>query len=62
MRFNPWPGAGGEYLTPDEKRSALDSRNSWKGSKYYVDLFAKHKVVPPRGDRTGAQEVRTRRP
>jgi multiple sugar transport system substrate-binding protein len=60
MRFNPWPwGAGGEYLTPDEKRSALDTPEFLEGFKYYVELFTKHKVVPPGVIEQGAQEVRT---
>lgn len=60
MRFNPWPwGAGGEYLTPDEKRSALDKPEFLEGFKYYVDLFTTHKMVPPGVIEQGAQEVRT---
>jgi len=60
MRFNPWPwGAGGEYLTPDDKRSALDRPEFLEGFTYYVELFTKHKVVPPGVIEQGAQEVRT---
>ncbi len=60
MRFNPWPwGAGGDYLTPDEKRSALDTAEFLEGFKVYVELFTKHKVVPPGVIEQGAQEVRT---
>ncbi len=60
MRFNPWLwGAGGDYLTPDEKRSALDTREALEGFKFYVELFTKHKVVPPGVIEQGAQEVRT---
>ncbi len=60
MRFNPWPwGAGGDYLAPDEKRSALDKPEFLEGFKYYVELFTKHKVVPPGVIEQGAQEVRT---
>ncbi len=60
MRFNPWPwGAGGEYLTPDEKRSAIDSPEFLEGFKFYVELFTKHKLVPPGVIEQGAQEVRT---
>ena len=60
MRFNPffW-GAGAEYLTPDGKRSALDSPEALEGFKFYVELFTKHKVVPPGVIEQGAQEVRT---
>ncbi|MEM4724941.1 MAG: ABC transporter substrate-binding protein [Candidatus Hadarchaeum sp.] len=60
MRFNPWFwGAGGDYLTPDQKRSALDTPEALEGFKFYVELFTKHKVVPPGVIEQGAQEVRT---
>jgi len=60
VRFNPllW-GAGGEYLTPDGKRSALDTPEALAGFKNYVELYTKHKVVPPGVIEQGAQEVRT---
>lgn len=60
MRFNPflW-GAGAEYLTPDNKRSALDTPEALEGFKAYVELFTKYKVVPPGVIEQGAQEVRT---
>jgi multiple sugar transport system substrate-binding protein len=60
MRLNPfiW-GAGGEYLTPDGKRSAMDTPEFLEGFKFYVELFTKHKVVPPGVIEQGAQEVRT---
>jgi multiple sugar transport system substrate-binding protein len=60
MRLNPfiW-GAGGEFLTPDNKRSALDSPEALEGFRAYVELFSKHKVVPPGVIEQGAQEVRT---
>ncbi|MBI3457026.1 MAG: ABC transporter substrate-binding protein [Candidatus Rokubacteria bacterium] len=60
MRFNPWLwGAGGDYLTPDAKRSALDTAEALEGFRWYVELFTKHKVVPPGAIEQGAQEVRT---
>lgn len=60
MRFNPWLwGAGGEYLTPDGKRSALDTAAALEGFRFYVELFGKHKVVPAGATEQGAQEVRT---
>jgi multiple sugar transport system substrate-binding protein len=60
MRLNPfiW-GAGAEFLTPDNKRSALDSPEALEGFRAYVELFSKHKVVPPGVIEQGAQEVRT---
>lgn len=60
MRFNPWLwGAGGDYLTPDSRRSALDTPESLEGFRWYVELFTRHKVVPPGMIEQGAQEVRT---
>jgi multiple sugar transport system substrate-binding protein len=60
MRLNPfiW-GTGGEFLTPDNKRSALDTPEALEGFRAYVELFSKHKVVPPGVIEQGAQEVRT---
>jgi multiple sugar transport system substrate-binding protein len=59
MRLNPWTGALEGYLTPDNKRSALDTPQALEGFKFYVELFTKHKVVPPGVIEMGAQEVRT---
>ena len=60
MRLHPffW-GAGAEYLTPDGKRSALDMPEALEGFRFYVELFTKHKVVPPGVVEQGAQDVRT---
>jgi ABC-type glycerol-3-phosphate transport system substrate-binding protein len=52
-------GAGGDYLTADGKRSALDTPEALEGFRYYVELFTKHRVVPPGVIEQGAQEVRT---
>jgi multiple sugar transport system substrate-binding protein len=60
MRFNPWLwGAGGDYLTPDGKRSALDTAEALEGFRWYVELFTRHKAVPAGVIEQGAQEVRT---
>ncbi len=60
MRLNPFVwGAGGEYLTPDGKHSAMDSPEFLQGFKFYVELSTKYKVVPPGVIEQGAQEVRT---
>jgi ABC-type glycerol-3-phosphate transport system substrate-binding protein len=60
MRFNPWLwGSGGDYVTADGLRSALDTPESLEGFKFYVELFTKHKVVPSGVIEQGAQEVRT---
>ena len=60
QRFNNflW-GAGGEYLTPDGKHSALDTPEALEGFRFYVELFTKLKVVPPGVVEQGAQDVRT---
>jgi ABC-type glycerol-3-phosphate transport system substrate-binding protein len=60
MRFNPWLwGSGGDYVTADGLRSALDTPESLDGFRFYVELFTKHKVVPSGVIEQGAQEVRT---
>jgi multiple sugar transport system substrate-binding protein len=60
MRFDPWLwGAGGDFLTSDGKRSALDTPEALAGFRYYVELLTKHKVVPPGVIEQGAQNVRT---
>ena len=60
MRLHPWFwGAGGDYLTPDGKHSALNTEESLIGFKFYTDLVTEHKVVPPGAVEMGAQDVRT---
>ena len=60
MRLHPWFwGAGGDYLTPDGKHSALNTKESLIGFKFYTDLVTKHKVVPPGAIEMGCQDVRT---
>lgn len=60
MRLHPWFwGAGGDYLTPDGKHSALNTEKSLIGFEFYTDLVNKHKVVPPGAVEMGCQDVRT---
>lgn len=60
LRFGPfiW-GFGGDYLTPDMKKSALDSPEAKEAFTFFVELYTKHKVVPPGLTAMNAQEVRT---
>jgi len=60
MRFCPFLWSfGGDYLTPDMKRSALDSPQAKEAFTFFVELYTKHKVVPPGMTAMGAQDVRT---
>ena len=60
LRFGPFIWSfGGDYLTPDMKRSALDSREAKAAFKFFVELYTKHKVVPPGLTAMNPQEVRT---
>lgn len=38
---------GGELLTPDETKAAFNSPAGRKATQFFVDLYRKHKVVPP---------------
>jgi len=60
MRFGPFLWSfGADYLTPDMKRSALDSPAAKEAFTFFVELYTKHKVVPPGMTAMGAQDVRT---
>lgn len=60
MRFNPWFwGAGGDYLTADQKHSALNTPEALEGFKFYVELVTKYGVVPPGAVEMGCQDTRT---
>ncbi|MBA7528890.1 Maltodextrin-binding protein MdxE [subsurface metagenome] len=59
MRFNPWFwGSGAQYLTEDNKSSALNTPEALDGVRFYTELHTKHGVVPPAPIETGAQEAR----
>ena len=60
MRFGPflW-SSGANYLTPDMKRSALDTPAAKQAFAFFVELYTKHKVVPPGLTAMNPQEVRT---
>jgi ABC-type glycerol-3-phosphate transport system substrate-binding protein len=60
LRFGPFIWSfGADYLTPDMKRSTLDSPEAKEAFKFFVELYTKHKVVPPGLTAMGAQDVRT---
>jgi multiple sugar transport system substrate-binding protein len=60
LRFGPFIWSyGADYLSPDMGQSALDTREAKKAFKYFVELYTKHKVVPPGLTAMNPQEVRT---
>jgi multiple sugar transport system substrate-binding protein len=60
MRFGPFIWSfGADYLTPDMKRSALDTPAAKQAFAFFVELYTKHKVVPPGLTAMNPQEVRT---
>jgi multiple sugar transport system substrate-binding protein len=60
MRFSPFLWSfGGDYLTPDMKKSALNSPEAKEAFTFFVELYTKYKVVPPGLTAMNAQEVRT---
>ena len=60
LRFSPFLWTfGGDYLTADLKRSALDTPEAREAFTYFVELSAKHKVVPPGATAANPQDVRT---
>ena len=60
MRFGPFLWSfGADYLTPDMKRSALDTPEAKEAFRFFVELYTKHKVVPPGLTAMNPQEVRT---
>jgi ABC-type glycerol-3-phosphate transport system substrate-binding protein len=60
MRFGPFLWSyGADYLTPDMKKSVLNSSEANDAFKFFVDLYTEHKVVPPGLTAMNPQEVRT---
>lgn len=60
LRFSPFLWSfGGDYLTPDNKKSALDSKEAKEAFKFFIELYTKHKVMPPGVPSMNAQDVRT---
>ena len=50
---------GGDYLTPDNKKSALNTPEANEAFKYFIELYTKYKVMPPGVPTMNAQDVRT---
>lgn len=60
MRFGPFLWShGADYLTPDLKQSALNTPEAKEAFTRFVELYTKHKVVPPGLTAMNPQEVRT---
>jgi multiple sugar transport system substrate-binding protein len=60
MRFGPFIWShGADYLSPDMSQSALNTREAKKAFQFFVELYTKHKVVPPGLTAMNPQEVRT---
>ncbi len=50
---------GADFLTPDNRRSAMDTREFREAFSYIVELSTVHKVVPPGVTTFGPGDVRT---
>ena len=60
LRFGPFLWSfGGDYLTPDMKRSALNSAEAKEAFTFFVELYTKYKVMPPGLTAMNPQEART---
>jgi len=60
LRFNSvvW-SFGGDFLTPDNKQSALDKPETVEAFTFYVSLNNEHGVIPPGATQANPQDVRT---
>lgn len=60
LRFSPFLWSfGGDYLTSDYKKSVLDSKEAKEAFTFFVELYTKHKVMPPGVTSMNPQDVRT---
>jgi ABC-type glycerol-3-phosphate transport system substrate-binding protein len=60
LRFSPFIWTfGAEYLTPDYKKSVLNSKEAKEAFKFFIELYTKYKVMPPGVTSMNAQDVRT---
>jgi multiple sugar transport system substrate-binding protein len=60
LRFSPFLWSfGGDYLTPDNKKSALNTPEAKEAFKFFVELYTKYKVMPPGVTSMNPQDVRT---
>ena len=60
LRFNSvvW-SFGGDFLTPDNTKSALDKPETLEAFNFYVGLSNEHGVIPPGATQANPQDVRT---
>jgi ABC-type glycerol-3-phosphate transport system substrate-binding protein len=60
LRFSPFIWTfGAEYLTPDYKKSALNTKEAKEAFKFFIELYTKNKVMPPGVTSMNPQDVRT---
>ncbi len=60
LRFGPFIWShGADYLTPDMKKSALNTPEAGEAFAFFSGLYTQHKVVPPGLTAMGPQDVRT---
>jgi multiple sugar transport system substrate-binding protein len=60
LRFSPFIWTfGAEYLTPDYKKSALNTKEAKEAFKFFIELYTKYKVMPPGVTSMNPQDVRT---
>lgn len=60
LRFSPFIWTfGAEYLSPDYKKSALNSKEAKEAFKFFIELYTKYKVMPPGVTSMNPQDVRT---
>jgi len=60
LRFSPFIWSfGGDYLTPDHKKSALNTKEAKEAFKFFIELYTKYKVMPPGVTSMNPQDVRT---
>jgi multiple sugar transport system substrate-binding protein len=60
LRFSPFIWTfGAEYLSTDYKKSALNTKEAKEAFKFFIELYTKHKVMPPGVTSMNPQDVRT---
>jgi multiple sugar transport system substrate-binding protein len=60
LRFSPFIWTfGADYLTPDYKKSTLNTKEAKEAFKFFIELYTKYKVMPPGVTSMNAQDVRT---
>ncbi len=60
LRLAPWIWSfGGDFLTPDGKKSALDRPETIAGFEFFVDLYTKERVAAPGPTQINPYQMRT---